>query len=72
MTNAVAVHEAGHVLVGLNTGRKLLQVWVRGNEGCVDGPSEAFFGWEFSVIVRLSAHAVFGCPMVFANLGLSV
>ena len=36
MTNAVAVHEAGHVLVGLNTGRKLLCVWVRGKEGCVE------------------------------------
>src|SRR5262249_39914327 len=36
MTSAVAVHEAGHVLVGLKTGRKLLQVWVRGGEGCVD------------------------------------
>src|SRR5262245_40826146 len=36
MTNAVAVHEAGHVLVGLKTGRKLLRVWVRGGEGCVD------------------------------------
>ncbi len=36
MTSAVAVHEAGHVLVGLKTGRKLLQVWVRGSEGCVD------------------------------------
>jgi hypothetical protein len=36
MTNTIAVHEAGHVLVGLTTGRKLLQVWVRGNEGCVD------------------------------------
>jgi hypothetical protein len=35
MTSA-AVHEAGHVLVGLNTGRKLLQMCVRGNEGCVD------------------------------------
>jgi hypothetical protein len=36
MTSEVAVHEAGHVLVGLKTGRKLLQVWVRGGEGCVD------------------------------------
>jgi hypothetical protein len=26
MTSEVAVHEAGHVLVGLKTGRKLLQV----------------------------------------------
>jgi hypothetical protein len=36
MTSAVAVHEAGHALVGLNTGRKLLRVWVRGGEGCVE------------------------------------
>jgi hypothetical protein len=36
MTSAVAIHEAGHVLVSLKTGRKLLQVWVRGGEGCVD------------------------------------
>ena len=36
MTIAVAVHEAGHVLVGLNTGRKLLRVWVRDGEGCVE------------------------------------
>jgi hypothetical protein len=43
MTSAVAAHEAGHVLVGLKTGRKLLQVWVRGNEGCVEfGP----FRWS--------------------------
>jgi hypothetical protein len=34
--SAVAVHEAGHVLVGLKTGRKLLQVWVRSAEGSVD------------------------------------
>ena len=43
MTSAVAAHEAGHVLVGLKTGRKLLHVWVRGNEGCVEfGP----FRWS--------------------------
>jgi hypothetical protein len=36
MTSAVAIHEAGHVLVGLKTGRELLQVWVRGDEGCVE------------------------------------
>jgi hypothetical protein len=36
MTSEVAVHEAGHVLVGLNTGRKVVEVWVRGNEGCVE------------------------------------
>ncbi len=36
MTSAVAVHEAGHVLVGLKTGRKLLRVWVQGKEGCVE------------------------------------
>jgi hypothetical protein len=36
MTSEVAVHEAGHFLVGLKTGRKLLQVWVRGGEGCVE------------------------------------
>ncbi len=36
MTSAVAVHEAGHVLVGLKTGRKVVEVWVRGNEGCVE------------------------------------
>jgi hypothetical protein len=36
MTNAIAVHESGHVLVGLNTGRKLLRVWVRDGEGCVE------------------------------------
>jgi hypothetical protein len=30
MTSAVPAHEAGHVLVGLKTGRKLLRVWVRG------------------------------------------
>jgi hypothetical protein len=36
MTSAVAAHEAGHVLVGLKTGRKLLRVWVRGGEGCVE------------------------------------
>ena len=35
MTSAVAVREAGHVPVGLTTGRKL-QVWVRGGEGCVE------------------------------------
>jgi hypothetical protein len=36
MVSAVAFHEAGHALVGLKTGRKLLRVWVRGGEGCVD------------------------------------
>jgi hypothetical protein len=36
MTSAVAAHEAGHVLVGLNTGRKVVKVWVRGKEGCVE------------------------------------
>ncbi len=36
MASVVAVHEAGHLLVGLKTGRKLLQVWVRGDEGCVE------------------------------------
>jgi hypothetical protein len=36
MTSAVALHEAGHVLVGLKTGRKVVEVWVRGNEGCVE------------------------------------
>jgi hypothetical protein len=36
MTSEVAVHEAGHVLVGLKTVRKLLRVWVRGGEGCVE------------------------------------
>ena len=35
MTSAVAIHEAGHVLIGLKAGRKLLRVWVRGKEGCV-------------------------------------
>src|SRR5262249_15532651 len=30
------LREAGHALVGLKTGRKLLQVWVRGGEGCVE------------------------------------
>src|SRR5262245_40173539 len=36
MTSEVAAHEAGHVLVGLKTGRKLLRVWVGGKEGCVE------------------------------------
>jgi hypothetical protein len=36
MTSAVAIHEAGHALVGLKTGRKLLRVRVRGKEGCVE------------------------------------
>src|SRR5690242_7308772 len=45
MTSAVAVHEAGHVLVGLKTRRKLLRVWVRGGEGCVEfGPFRWFPG----------------------------
>ena len=35
MTSAIAVHEAGHVLVGLKTGRKVVEVWVRGKEDCV-------------------------------------
>jgi hypothetical protein len=35
MTSAVAAHEAGHVLVGLATGRKVVEVWVRGKEDCV-------------------------------------
>jgi hypothetical protein len=35
-TSAVAIHEAGHVLVGLKTGRKVVEVWVRGKEGCVE------------------------------------
>jgi hypothetical protein len=35
-TSEVAAHEAGHVLVGLKTGRKLLRVWVRGGAGCVE------------------------------------
>jgi hypothetical protein len=34
--SASAVHEAGHVLVGLSTGRRVVEVWVRGKEGCVD------------------------------------
>jgi hypothetical protein len=55
MTSTVAVHEAGHVLVGLNTGRKVVEVWVWDNEDCVDGPSVAFSGWDFSIIVRLFA-----------------
>jgi hypothetical protein len=36
LTSAVAVHEAGHALIGLKTGRKLVRVWVRGGEGCVE------------------------------------
>ncbi len=35
-TSAVAIHEAGHVLVGLETGREIVAVWVRGKEGCVE------------------------------------
>ena len=36
MTRAVAAHEAGHVLVGLDTGRRVVEVSVRGREGWVD------------------------------------
>ena len=36
MTSRVAFHEAGHVLVGLMTGRKVVEGWVRGKEGCVE------------------------------------
>ena len=43
MTGEVTVYKVGYVLVGLKTGRKLLHVWVRGNEGCVEfGP----FRWS--------------------------
>jgi hypothetical protein len=45
MTSEVAVHEAGHVLVGLKTRRKLLRVWVQCGEGCVEfGPFRWFPG----------------------------
>jgi hypothetical protein len=50
MASAVAVHEAGHVLVGLNTGRKLLRVWVRGKEGC--GEFEPF-RWSPGGVARI-------------------
>jgi len=36
MTSEVAVHEAGHFLVGLKIGRKVVDVWVQGKEGCVE------------------------------------
>jgi hypothetical protein len=36
MTSRVAVHEAGHALVGLMTGRKVVEVWVESKEGCVE------------------------------------
>jgi hypothetical protein len=36
MTSRVAFHEAGHVLVGVMTGRKIVEVWVEGKEGCVE------------------------------------
>ncbi len=36
MTSEVAVHEAGHPLVGLKTGRRVVEMWVRGKEGCVE------------------------------------
>jgi hypothetical protein len=50
MASAVAVHEAGHVLVGMRTGRKLLQVWVRGCEGCVEFEA---FQWFPGGVVRV-------------------
>jgi hypothetical protein len=36
MTSRVAVHEAGHVLVGLMNGRQVVEVWVEGKGGCVE------------------------------------
>jgi hypothetical protein len=36
MASRIAIHEAGHVLVGLMTGRKVVEGWVRGKEGCVE------------------------------------
>lgn len=50
MTSAVAVHEAGHVLVGLKTRRKLLRVWVQGREGCVEFEP---FRWFPGGVVRI-------------------
>jgi hypothetical protein len=32
----VAGYEAGHFLVGLKIGRKVVDVWVQGKEGCVE------------------------------------
>src|SRR5215831_13209446 len=36
MTSRIAFHEAGHVFVGLMTGRKVVEVWLEGKEGCVE------------------------------------
>ena len=57
MTSEVALHEAGHVLVGLNTRRKLLRVWVRGGEGCVDfEPFRWFYEWDLRARDREKQH----------------
>jgi hypothetical protein len=61
MTSAVAVHEAGHVLVGLKTGRKLLQVWFRGKEGCVEFEPFRWFPGGVARIRRGLAVDVAGC-----------
>jgi hypothetical protein len=60
MTSAVAVHEAGHVLVGTDTGRKLLRVWVRGGEGCVQFEPFRWFPGDVARIRRGLAVDVAG------------
>jgi hypothetical protein len=60
MTSAVAVHEAGHALVGLNTRRKLLRVWVRGKEGCVEFEPFRWFPGSVACIRRGLAVDVAG------------
>ena len=78
MASAVAVHEAGHVLVGLKTGRKLLQVRVWGGAACspiggfvvvMSAPRESPPRDGYSVISRITRQ---GFPAANAPSGMSL
>jgi hypothetical protein len=62
MTSTVAFHEAGHVLLALMTGRKVVEVWVRGKEGCVEFEPFRWFPGGVARIRRGLAVDVAGFP----------
>jgi hypothetical protein len=61
MTSRIAFHEAGHVLVGVMTGRKVVEVWVRGKEGRVEFEPFRWFPGGVARIRRRLAVDVAGC-----------
>jgi hypothetical protein len=61
MTSRIAVHEAGHVLVGLMTGRKVVEVWLEDKEGCVEFEPFRWFPGGVARIHRGLALDVAGC-----------